>query len=357
MIAIHVLYGRDDFRRRQAYLALRAQPETPLGPPDTLVFDGREARPEDVLLACRAVPFLGGSRLIVVEGLLSRFEDGGGRGAGRGRRRRDAGNLGGWEAIVREAESLPDTSWLVFLDGDLGAGNPLLQALRPLAAEVREFRPPNTFRSRDEGWSELDEWTAQRAAQEGVDLERAAVQALTNAVGADLWALSTEIEKLAAYAPGRRVTVQDIEATGPGAEGTLYTMRDATVEGRRAEAVARLRELLDAGKPAQLLLAVIAGRYRELLQAWDLQSSGADATTTKGAFARMPDFAFRRLTQQVQRYDLPRLRRAYQRRLETDLDIKSGLLDEETALFLLVHDLSGLPGPPARPPYVRSRSR
>lgn len=357
MISIHLLYGRDDYSRRQAYLALRSRLETPLGPPDSLVFDGREAKPDEVLLACRTVPFLGGSRLIVVEGLLSRFDADGGRGAGRGRRRREAGGLGGWEALAEAADSLPESTTLVFLDGDLGGSNPLLQALRPVSAETREFRPPSTFRPRGGGRSELDEWTAQHAAGAGVDLDPAAVQTLTNAVGADLWALSTEIDKLAAYAPGRRVTAQDVETVGPGVEGTLYAMRDATVEGRRSEAIARLRELLDAGKPPQLLLAVIAGRYRELLQAWDLQSSGADAATAKGAFARMPDFAFRRLSQQVERYDLPRLRRAYQRLLETDLDIKSGLLDEETALFLLVHDLSGLPGPPARPAYARSRGR
>jgi len=330
MIRIFVYYGKDDFTRREAYLALRAAMETPLGPPDALVLDGREARPDDVLLACQTVPFMGSSRLIVVEDLLVRFDDAGGR---RGRRRRDASALGGWGALVDQAPSLPESTVLLFLDGELRRGNPLLEALTPIATDVREFRPPQR--------SELTGWIRRRAETVGVDMHPRAIQTLASIVGPNLWALAMEIDKLGAHANGAQVTAEDVEAVGPGREANLFAMIDAVVEGRRQEAMAGLRQLLDAGEPPQRILALLVRQYRNLVLLWDTRSRGAEAADA-ASHIDLPEFALRRLQQQVTRYNIGRLRTAYRRLREADLSIKRGLQDEETSLLLLVQDLCAL---------------
>lgn len=339
MIRIYVYYGKDDFTRREAYLALRASIETEMGPPDTMLVDGREARVEEVLLACRTVPFLGSGRLIVIEGLLSRFDDASGR---RGRRRRDGAALGGWGALVEEAASLPDSTVVVFLDGEVRRGNPLLEALTHIASEVRDFRPPQR--------PALPRWIAQRAAQVGVDMDPRAVQTLASIVGPNLWALATEIDKLATYSDGAQVTAEDVDAVGPGREANLFAMVDAVVEGRRQEAMATLRQLLDAGEPPQRILALIVRQYRNMVL---LRDTGGSGTGPASAAAQLdlPEFALRRLQQQASRYTIGRLRAAYQCLLDADLGIKRGLRDEETSLLLLVQDLCALSetsGPPAK---------
>ena len=71
--------------------------------------------------------------MVLVEGLLSTFE-----GRRSGGRRRGAGNaasasLGGWEGLAAAIPAMPDSTVLVFADGTLSNGNPLLRALNDVA--------------------------------------------------------------------------------------------------------------------------------------------------------------------------------------------------------------------------------
>jgi DNA polymerase-3 subunit delta len=330
---LHIFYGRDDFSQREALNALKQRLDADgLLASNTTLVDGRTVTPGELLALCQTVPFLSAHRLIIVEGLLGRFEPPAGRGR-RGRRQGTRENLAPWRALADGLAAMPESTSLVLRDGEVQPQNPLFRLLQPLA-EVREFRP---LAPRD-----VPGWIVQRARQSGLTIAPRAVALLASLVGNDLWTLSNELDKLAAYADGRQVEEEDVRALVSSIrEANVFAMADALTEGRTEDAAGLIRRLLEEGDPPQRLLAVIARHYRHLIVAKDLLAGGLPPPQI-GARLGVPGFALERILQQTRRYSMPRLKTAMGRILEADLSIKRGLCDEETALHLLVQDLGGL---------------
>ena len=80
-----VLHGHDELGIRRRLATLRGEPEDGNGMlgADLALLDGRDVKPDDILGPALTAPFLSPQRLVVVEGLLGRFEP---RGAQRGPR-------------------------------------------------------------------------------------------------------------------------------------------------------------------------------------------------------------------------------------------------------------------------------
>ncbi len=251
---IAVFFGKDDFSAQEALDALRSELDTDSMLADNTVrIDGPAAKPDELLILCQTMPFLSAHRLIIVRGLLKRFESEGGR---RRRGRREA-DLGPWEGFIEALPALPETTALVFLDGALDARNTLLQALRP-HAQVREFKALQQ--------NEVASWIVQRAARRGVSLEARAVAALSQLVGNQLWTLDSELQKLATYAGDRPVSEADVRAlVSLAREPSIFAMADAVVEGRVRDAADLVQRLLVEGESPQRLLAMLARQYRLLL--------------------------------------------------------------------------------------------
>lgn len=330
---LHIFYGRDDFSQREALNALKQRLDTDgLLASNTTLVDGRTVTPGELLALCQTVPFLSAHRLIIVEGLLGRFEPPASRGR-RGRRQVTRENLAPWQALSDGLAAMPESTSLVLRDGEVQPHNPLFRLLQPLA-EVREFRALAR--------GDVPGWIVQRARQSGLTIAPRAVALLASLVGNDLWTLSNELDKLAAYADGRQVEEEDVRALVSSIrEANVFAMADALTEGRREDAAGLIRRLLEEGESPQRLLAVVARHYRQLIVAKDLLAGGLPPPQI-GARLGVPGFALERILQQVPRYSMARLRAAMGRILEADLSIKRGLCDEETALHLLVQDLGRL---------------
>lgn len=323
---ITVFYGKDSFSAHEALEAIKAELGTSGALGDsTDRIDGASARPDELLALCRTTPFLSAKRLVVVHGLLVRFETTGRRG-----RRKDSG-LGPWEAFVDGLRELPETTALVFLDGEIGAQNPLLRALSPLA-QVHEFKPLKQ--------NEVAMWIRRRADRYGLALEARAVATLAQLVGSDLWTLDNELQKLATYADGQPVSEDDVRSlVSLAREPNVFDMVDAVVEGRAKDAAELLQRLLAEGESPQGLLALIARQYRLLLLTKELLNQRVRAPEI-AARLRLPPFVAQRLLKQAPAHTVERLRQAYRRLLEADLSVKRGVYDDETALELLVVELA-----------------
>jgi len=325
-VPVHVFYGPDTFSLREALDALRRQLDSDGSLwANTVVLDGARLRPQELLEACQAAPFLGQHRLVVVRGLLGRFQ-------GEGRRRAQA--LGPWQSLADALAQMPPSTHLVLVEeGPLEASNPLLSLLRP-HAQVREF-PPVTG-------DDLTRWLARRCRALGLRLSDRAAKLLLQLLGNDLWALASELEKLAAYADGQMVREADVRLlVTPAREASVFDLTAAVAEGRPRDALRLLRGLLSQGEEPLGLLALLHRQYRRLLLARWLSERGAG----EGEAARelgVPPWAARRTLVQARRLPLPRLRAAYRRLLETDAAIKRGRLTPEVALEALVYDLASL---------------
>lgn len=347
---IAVFYGKDEFRAREALDALRRELDVDGTLADnTERIDGAGARPDELLARCQTLPFLASRRLIVVHGLLSRFEPERGR-----RRRAQEPPLGPWQGFVDGLAALPETTALVFLDGELSKTNPLLRALTDLAKQLENGRGRvEEFPALRQG--EVATWIRQRAQRHGLSLEARAVATLAGLIGSQLAILDSELQKLAAYANGETVTEEMVRSLVSSArEPSVFALADAVVEGRARDALDLLERLLVEGEPPQRLLVMIARQYRLLLQTKELLAQGARAPEISARLG-MQHFVMERLLKQAPAHTVDRLRRAYRRLLEADLSVKRGVFDDETALRLLIVELSHLAGRGQPRPAYSSR--
>jgi DNA polymerase-3 subunit delta len=331
---LYVLYGRDDFSLREELARIKGE----LDSDDTLssntdVLDGREVSPEQVMAICNTMPFLSEHRLVVVEGLLKRFDrpERPRRGA-RAARSGSTEALERWQGLADHVQHMPDTTTLVLVDGELSGRNPLLDALKSVG-QVREFRALRP--------GAVLQWILERAQSKGIDISPAAARLLADLVGNDLWLLASELEKLAAYAQGRRVEGADVrDLVSEARQVNIFAMVDAIVEKRGAVALRLLRQLRTAGAEGGYLLAMVVRQYRLIIQARELMTVGLATREIGQRLGMASEFVLQRILDQAQRYSLSRLKAAYRRLLEADVGVKRGHYDEELALELLVHDLA-----------------
>jgi DNA polymerase-3 subunit delta len=285
-------------------------------------------------------PFLGNRRLLIIEGLLGRFQ--------RGERgRREAGpDIRPWSGLPTLLQNLPDTTFVVFNEGTVGTANPLLRLLRNLVTihDFPRLRGP-----------ELARWVLNRVRDLGGSIDDGAAQALIATAGEDLWVLQSELEKLTLYAESQPITTKMVNLLTSGArEATVFELVNMMVAHRRADALRVLNQLLEQGEAPAYLLFMIARQFRQLLRAVDLLGTGAEeARTHLGVSER---WQAERALRQAREYGREGLLAAHGRLVEADFFTKSGKYSAEMALELLVVELSSARISPA-PPFVANRTK
>ena len=348
---LFVHHGEDDFSRHEAIRQLVRS----LGDPEsaalnTSFFEADKARPVEVIGQASAAPFLGPKRLVVVNGVLSKFEpeDSAGGRPRRGRaapQRRGGRNakarqepdrgLGGWESVVEAVSALPDSNALVFSDGKVSASNPLLRLLAP-AAQVQRFEPLKV-----DGTAR---WVRERAGELGGGIEPDAAKTLAEAAPGDLWSLDAELAKLAAYAGDAPINSRHVAEVGSLARrDTIYALLDSVVAGQYGQARVRLRDVLDEpGMTTGRFIDQFGRLLRNLVIAKDI----ADHTPSKdvagkvgAAIGNRVPYVIQKTVGQVRRFAMRQLIDMHACLLACDLGIKTGRFGEETALDLLLMEL------------------
>ncbi|TET37549.1 MAG: DNA polymerase III subunit delta [Dehalococcoidia bacterium] len=311
---VYILFGADDFSLREELEKIKeGLGDKELLAYNTTIFEGHQLKLSQLVDVCSAMPFFGSHRLVIVEGLLGRFEEGDGR------------------SLKDVVGGMPETTVLVLIDGQVKRDNPLLKELAP-QAKVKEFP---LLRG-----AALREWIQRRVAKGSGTISTQAVRLLAALVGENLWVLASEIEKLLLYTYGRRIEEGDVrEVVSYAREASVFTMVDALIEGRASTAARLLHQLLQEGATAPYLLVMITRQLRLLVQAKELSLKGVPASLIKDRLGLASDYTLTKALQQSRRYSMGRLEQVYRKLLETDLAIKRGIWKGELALDLLVAEL------------------
>jgi DNA polymerase-3 subunit delta len=335
---IYILYGHDEFSLHEELNHIK----NGLGDREALAtntneFDGKQVVPGQLLDACKAMPFLGTHRLVVVEGLLSRFEKG-----TRTAKESDGeeeqekvmpkrGWRAEWGELKQRLPEVPPTTVLVFIDGDIKKGNLLLKQLAP-SAQVREFPELRG--------NALNEWIRNRVKVGGGVVSPEAVKLLAAYAGDNLWVLASEIDKLILFTGGKRIEEKDIkEVVSYAREANIFTMVDALIEGHSATAAPLLQQMLDEGAAAPYILFMITRQVRLLVQVKELINLKCNRNEIRDRMGIMNDFVLNKALEQSRNYSMERLEQIYRKILETDISIKQGIWKGDLALDLLVAEL------------------
>jgi DNA polymerase-3 subunit delta len=328
---IYILWGQDDFSLSQALEEIK----TGIGEPTVLLtnttfLDGQQASLDQLKTVCETLPFLAERRLVVVRGLLERFEPRGKSGRQK-KTARPANQPGEFKPLADFMVTIPDSTTLVLVDNEITAGNPLLKELAG-KAEARSFPLMKEAR--------LRQWVQQRVTEEGGSISPAAIDLLVKLVGGNLWIMASEVNKLVTFASGRRIEEVDVRAVVSYAQqASVFAMVDAILESRAGEAERWLEQLRQSGASAAYLMAMLSRQVRMIVRVWELRRQGKSRTDIQNKLGLPSEFALRKTLEQADRYPLPRIRAVYGRLLEADLSIKTGKYDGWLALNILIAEL------------------
>lgn len=224
------------------------------------------------------------------------------------------------------AERAPTTSLCIVSHDRIAAQSPVLAAVRTLRGSISYFPPQ---RARD-----VRTWLDRAIADRGLSLGRGSVEHLLQAAGTDLGALTSELDKLQAYAAGRPLTAAQVARAVAGDEPPeLYGVVEHLIGQNPASGAAVLDELLADGRSSQHLLSIISGQLRDLILAQAYMRVRGNAIGL-AAELRIPDWRAERLARQARSVP-PALAIAWLGQLhEVDRQIKNGEIGDLDALRL-----------------------
>ncbi len=323
---LYVLIGEDDFSVRESLEEIKRG----LGDPSALATNtavlGADVTIDKLRGACETVPFLGEKRLVIVEGLLERFEP----RARPGPKKRPAEPTDEAKSVAAYITRIPDFTVLALTGGRISPRNPLLTGLSG-KAEVKTFPQLRAVA--------LQQWIGRRVAQAGGSMSPQAIALLARFVGSNLWTMANEIDKLLLFTAGRRIEEQDVKAvTSYAQEASVFAMVDAILGSRADMAGQLLQKLIQWGAAPAYLLVMLSRQTQMIVRAKELTAQRRPRAEIQERLG-LPDFALRRTLEQSGRFSLERLREVYHRLLEADLSIKTGMYDGELALSILVAEL------------------
>jgi DNA polymerase III subunit delta len=333
---LYILTGEDDFSVMRALDEIKKE----LGDPATLTMStttliGKEVTPKELRIVCETMPFLSGQRLVIIEGLLSRFETQNRTRASRpAKNRRNTDDSEGFKLFASCFENLPGTTIAVLIDGPVKAANPLFKELSGKAS-VKTFPLIKG--------QQLAQWVQNRVTEEGSSISQKAANFLVKLIGSNLWNMASEINKLALFVKDRRIEENDVNTLVVFTqEASVFNLVDAILEFRSEDAGQLLQRMLGDGSAPVYLLTMLARQVQLIIRAKEMKNTRTPNTEIQSRLGLMNDFAFRKTIDQSGKYSLPRLKEIYHRLLETDISIKTGQFDAELALTILVAELSRL---------------
>lgn len=298
---LYLLWGPEDYLREQYLNELKGicLPEGE----DSFSFkriDGPELDERELEEALDTMPFLSDRSFVEIRGV-------------------DLNRLKEAEKILKLLTDIPDYCTVAFVqsaqfepDGRLK----IIKAIRDTAKELL-FSPQSV--------SLLTGWIARRFSAVGKSIELDAIQRLIFVSGDLMNRLIPEIEKVAAYAKGDKITVADVDAVAshiPDAD--IFEMTDLIAQGKINSALSVLAELLsDRKNEPIMMLGSLGAQMRKLYAARLAIDNELGTKYIMENCSIKYEFVAKKLLSAARGYSLDRLIRALDICVETDYRMKS----------------------------------
>ena len=371
---LYILYGEDDYSLQKYLNELKkGVGEESVLAPNTTELDGAQVTVNQIRSVCEVVPFLADKRLVIINGLMERF-DPKGKGGKRSvptsygiphaigtlssqqsaRTEDPSTSLGaspsdsapstssgqvGAKAFADYLPKIPESTIVILVDG---VPDKKARDKNPLLADLADKAKIVVFPALKD--RELQAWIQRRVAERGGNISEGAVSLLAKTVGGNLWTMSNEIDKLIAYATGRQIVESDINyLVAEARETSIFTLVDAIVEFRGNVAQEWLEKLLQKGASTSYVLTMLARQVNLIVRAKEMKRHGKSMADIRSQLNITQEFVMNKVLEQSGRYTYERLKEVYHKLLETDIAIKTGKYEGELALNMLVAELCQRP--------------
>ncbi len=230
------------------------------------------------------------------------------------------------DSYIKLFSDIPDYCTVVFVQGVSYEPDGRLKLIKALREKGRELH----FTRQSQG--ALVDWIIRRFAAAGKTVELEAAQRLMFISGELMSGLIPEIEKVAAFAKGERVTVSDVEAVANRIpEAIIFDMTDFISQKKYNSAMAVLSELLSDKKQEIIpMLGMLGKQMRQLYVARLAVEKGLDTKFIMESCGMKNEYPARLLLSSARGFTMAQLKRAVEICVETDYMLKSsGLSDRE----------------------------
>ncbi len=307
---VYLLWGPEDYLREQ-YLRELKKISLPEGE-DSFSYhrmDGPELDIDRLRLAADALPFMTERSFIELRDV-------------------DVNKIKDSEALEKLLKDVPDYCVIAFILGPNYEPDGRLKSVKALRQHSKELR----FTNQSQG--QLTDWLVRRFAAAGKSIELDAAQRLIFISGELMSGLIPEIEKVAAYAKGERVTIGDVEAVANHVpEAVIFDMTEYIAQKKYNSALSVLAELLsDKNNEPIAMLAMLGMQMRRLYAARLALDQGLGTKYLTDECAIKSDYVAKKLLGAAKGFTLEQLIRAVELCAETDYKMKSSSQDERELL-------------------------
>ncbi len=311
-----LVYGDDSFRVQEKARELQTAFQKKFDPTGlNFASFGSDAKPGEVLQAVQSLPFIAQKRMVVIRDLIASTK-------------KDGEDT--WVALAKTPESSIVVLWET-ADAKTIEKKPLYALLKS-GADVHAYPFPVL-----EG-AALQKWTADRVKARGGQIAQNALSELCDRVGGDLWQMDNEIGKLVAYASDRPIVHADVdELVRATFEGEIFALIDAVSRKQGAQAVKLLQQERWSGASDFQIFGMLARQVRILLGARSLLDADPRASSQELANdMNIHPFVAQKALDQARKFSFADLRAVHDMLFEYDAGMKSGYLDADVAVDLVM---------------------
>jgi DNA polymerase III subunit delta len=188
---------------------------------------------------------------------------------------------------------------------------------------------------------ELKQWIVERASFHRVNIEEKAIERMIDLVGANLFILTSELDKLALYlGESKAINVAIIEElVSKSLEQNIFSLIDKIVNRNVQEALRIYYDLLKQNEEPLKILALITGQFRLIYQVKELSRKGYGQQQIAG-FLKTHPYRVKLAAGQTGKFSDEELTQIMSQLAEADLQMKTGGMNKGMLLELFLFRLN-----------------
>lgn len=236
------------------------------------------------------------------------------------------------DELAQFLQNMPGHACLIFIEPEIDKRIKYVDLIRKhgLIVEFNCRKP-----------EEMANWILRmvKARKHEMDLKTAAQLAEYCEPGMD--DVLNEIEKLCLYTGDRpQITIADIKKVcSKSVKSRVFDLTDAIGVRNCAKALSLLNDLVVLKEPMPKVMYMIMKQFRQLMQIKLMKQEGANQAEIT-ARLKLPPYFSGKIIQQSERFSMEKLERAISTGLELDLAIKTGKIEDKTAVELMIAGIS-----------------
>jgi len=270
------------------------------------VFTGKNPDISEIVGLSETLPFFSSYRLIIIE---------------------NSGFFSSQNSMADFIEKIPDTAVILFTDYEVDKRSRLFKVVSKHGL-CTEFNAENE--------KSLVPWLIGLFTKNGVKITESIAIYMISRVGTGMDTLSNEADKLTAYAYEKGfIEKKDIDEVCPETiADQIFKMMDSLGRKDRTAVLRYYYDLLERREAPLKILSLITRHFHILLHVKELSESGR--TSEAASLLSVPAFAIKNYLPQVKNFSSELLKEALEYSASLDKDIKTGLINEKTAVEALL---------------------